>query len=219
MASSGTTTTRSTHCWAIGNIRSPTRFGASVIAGNSAHGAVDRAAGPQRTGEGRRRLGFDADTPDAVRVPRRYAADESASSHRHQQCIYLRGLLLTFQAGGSLPQQGFLLVERMHHQSPGCRGALAAGLQGLVIVLPCNYQFRAVCANAIDLLRRSDVGHEDLGVQSKLHRGISHGRAVIAAGSRDDAYRGSWARNQVCKRTAPLERPPTLTQFHLPPTT
>ena len=154
--------------------------------------------------EGRRLLRLDADDANLACEPCGEAADQPAAADRDQQRVERR-ILLQLHADRALAEHRLGLVERMHRHRAGLGDIGVARRQRVGDMLACDFQPRAIVADAFGLRRRGDAGQEDRCRYAEPLRGIGDCRAMIAAGRRGDSGRGHLAQQQVGKRAAHLE--------------
>jgi hypothetical protein len=135
---------------------------------------------------------------------------------------HLQGLPGQLEGDGALAEQGLALVEGVHaHRTRTLRPGLRGG-QRVGVALAGHHQLRAELPDALYLGRGGHGGYEDPGRHAALlaprthpGRGVGHGHAVVAAGSRHDSRGRHVPQQQVRERAADLERPGALQLFQL----
>jgi hypothetical protein len=101
----------------------------------------------------------------------------------------------------------------VHRKRAGSIDPRLHAFERLVVTLARNNEIRTVGANPRHLRRRRHDRNEDLCRYAEFHCSESDRRAVIAAGSGNDAGLGNLAQQQVGERTARFERSGMLEQF------
>ena len=113
--------------------------------------------------------GSTADDADAAGVPGGDAADQPAAADRHQQRVDLRRVGLDLEPDRALAEQRLRLVVGVHRERAGSRDERLAGGERVGIDLAADHQLGAVAADALELGRRGDLGHEDRRAQAEPH--------------------------------------------------
>src|SRR5207253_6757357 len=90
-----------------------------------------------------------------------------------------------------------------------------AGRERIGIAVALDREVGATVADALQLRRRRDVRHENLGRLAKLHRGIGDRRAMVAARGRDHAGLRYVTGQEIGESAARLERAGMLKQLQL----
>ena len=175
---------------AIGNISSPTRFGAQRVGGDAARGRVDRCVRVERVAQAlARSFGFDGRRRAyCAAYHAAIAADQTAAADRDEDRVEV-GRLAASLAPERCPSPSS--VSSSSKRGPQARPTppthALLGASASAYEIADDLQIRAVRADAIDLRWRRDRRHVDRAGALEPHRGIRDGRAVIPARRGDDA--------------------------------
>src|SRR5579864_711937 len=107
----------------------------------------------ERPGERRRPFWLDANNTYPARVPSGDSTDQTAAPNSHEQRVEVATLFLELQSHGSLAEQRFHLIVRMHGKRAGLRGPSFARLERICVALAGHHQFRSVAVNPLHLGR------------------------------------------------------------------
>ena len=185
------------------------------VDGDTAGWRVDRAPGRQGAGECRSAVGLCADHADGTVVAGGNAGQQPATADGGDHGAYAGGLLLQLEGEGAGTHDCLARVVGVNLGSVPAEGPLSAGVEGLAVGLADQHRVRPEAADASDLGRVGDLGHEDLGRDAQGLGDVGHRRSVVAAGGRHDALRAGIPGQHVRERATGLERPSVLQLFEL----
>src|SRR5690606_4471964 len=162
------------------------------ISGKPLRRRIYRLACLERPGESRCTSRLHPHQPHAAPEPARQPADQAAAADGDQERVELGHLGKQPQPYGSLPQDGFHLIESVQRQGAGGLLPRFTRCQGIGIALALYDKLGPVVADKLLLRRGGNPRNEDPRGNLQGAGGTSYCGAVIAArGSDDPRWRNS----------------------------